>query len=232
MSRRHQPVSLTISMVSIFAALNVIGDSVPLTPIVGLEQSKLTLGWTFAPLSGLMLGPFSGGLSCFLASLVELFIGFPVQPPFGPLGLARSPLAAFQTGLITTRRWPASGGLLLLLVVCWLATPQGREALPVSAFYAFGLGLILLSRKWVPDALESKSRRRIGFAVGIAAYCGNISRHLFGNLLFVLLASFPAAVFLTAIPLTLLEQAFFALISGVLGSSLIPLGIRRATYLG
>ena len=232
MSRKARPVSLAVSMVSLFAALNVVGDFVPLTPIVGFEQSRLTLGWVFASLTGLMLGPFFGGLSCLLASLAELFLGFPILLPFGPLGLVRSALAAFQTGLFSTRRGDFSGGVLLLLMLGWLLTPQGREAELVLVFHFFGLVLILLSRNWVAGALESHSRRRVGLAVAIAAYCGNISRHLFGNLLFVLLASFPAVVFLTAMPLTLVEQTFFALIAGFLGASLVLLGLRRVTYLG
>jgi hypothetical protein len=232
MRRRARPASLTLSMVSILAALNVIGDFVPLTPIIGFEQSRLTLGWAFASLTGLMLGPLFGATSCLIASLAELFLGFPLLIPFGPLGLVRSALAAFQTGLFSTRRWVFSGGILLILIISWLLTPQGKEAMLVLAFHLFGLVLMLVSRSWVADALESHSRRQIGLAVAIACYCGNISRHLFGNLLFVFFASLPAVVFLTAMPLTLLEQTFFALLSGVLGASLVLLGLRRVTYLG
>ncbi|MEM2094627.1 MAG: hypothetical protein QXI32_04960 [Candidatus Bathyarchaeia archaeon] len=228
----NRPFSLRLSMVALFSALNVLGDSIPLTPIVGLEQSRLTLGWTFASLTGLMLGPLMGSLTCFLASLVELFIGFQAQLPLGPLGLTRSSLAALQTGLLTTRRWILSGVILSLLIVCWILTPQGRGAIPVLAFHILGLILILAFRREMSDALESGSRKRVGFAVGIAAYCGNISRHLFGNLLFTLFASFPTTIFLAAMPLTLIEQVFFASTSAILGTSLILIGLRRFTYLG
>ena len=119
-----------------------------------------------------------------------------------------------------------------MLILGWLLMPQGREAVFVLVFHVVGLALILTLRHRVAAGLESKNRTRVGLAVGVAAYCGNISRHLFGNLLFVLFASLPAVVFLAAMPLTLLEQTFFAVISGVLGASLVLLGLRRVTYLG
>jgi len=232
MNRKARPVSLALSMVSVFAVLNVVGDSVPLTPVVGFAQSRLTLGWALASLTGLMLGPFTGSLSCLLASLVELFLGFPILVPFGPLGLVRSALAAFQTGMFSTRRWAVSGSTLFLLILGWLLTPQGQEAIFVLVFHIFGLILILVLRHRVAAGLESQNRARVGLAIGVAAYCGSISRHLFGNLLFVLFASLPGVVFLAAMPLTLLEQTFFAVVSSMLGTSLVLLGLRRVTYLG
>ncbi len=232
MNYRARPISLSLSMVSVFAVLNVVGDSVPLTPVIGFAQSRLSLGWILAPLTGLMLGPYTGSLSCFLASLVELFLGFPIMVPFGPFGLVRSALAAFQTGMVSTHRWIISAGALSLLILGWLMTIQGQEAVSVLVFHIFGLTLILASGRQIATELESQDRVRIGLAVGIATYCGSITRHLFGNLLFVLFASLPSAVFSSAIPLTLLEQTFFAVVSSILGASLVLLGLRRVTYLG
>jgi len=225
-----RPASVTLSLIATFAALNAVTDLIPISPVLG-SQSFLTLGWVFSPLAGLMLGPVSGGMSCLLATLIELFLGRPVMA-LGPGGFFRSPLAALETGLLTSGGWKPASVILGTLILGWLALPTGRESALILVFHLFGLALTLILRSRMERGLSSQSRRYVGIAVGAASYCGNMTRHLYGNLLFVLVTGLPPQVFLAAMPLTLLEQVFFSLAAFIIGTSLIRLRLRQATYIG
>ena len=122
--------------------------------------------------------------------------------------------------------------VLGVLVLGWLALPTGREAVAILVFHLFGLALVLVLRGRMERGLGLGSKRYVGLAVWASSYCGNITRHLYGNILLVVLAGLPPQVFLAAIPFTLLEQVFFSVASFAIGTSLIRLQLRRATYLG
>lgn len=225
-----RPASVTLSLIATFAALNAVTDLIPISPVLG-SQSFLTLGWVFSPLAGLMLGPVSGSTSCLVSTLIELFLGRPVLT-LGPLGLFRSAVAAFETGLLSSGMWSPASAILWVLILGWLALPTGRESALILVFHFFGLALIFTLRNRMERGLGSESRRYVGMAVWAASYCGNITRHLYGNLLFVLVVGLPSQVFLAAMPLTLLEQVFFSSASLIVGTSLIRLKLREATYVG
>ena len=226
----RRPATVAVSLIAVFAALNVVADFVPVSPVLGFT-SFLTLGWILSPLAGLMLGPFSGGASCLIATLVELFLGLNVLS-LGPVGFFRSALAAVQTGLLSSGRWKLASAVFGVLILGWLALPAGRAAAGILVFHILGLVLILVSGRRMERSLESRSRWEAGAAVTVSSYCGNISRHLFGNTLLVVFAGLPAQVFLAAIPFTLVEQSFFSFASFALGTALIRLRLRQNTLIG
>lgn len=226
----HRPTTVTLSLIAVFAALNVVADFVPVSPVLGFT-SFLTLGWILSPLAGLMLGPFSGGASCLIATLVEFFLGLNVVS-LGPVGFFRSALAAVETGLLSSGRWKLASAVLGVLILGWLTLPAGMSAAAILAFHVLGLVLILVSGRRIERSLESRSRWEVGAAVTVSSYCGNICRHLFGNTLFVVFGGLPAQVFLAAIPFTLVEQSLFSFASFFLGTALIRLRLRQTTYVG
>jgi hypothetical protein len=229
----RRPATVAVSLIAVFAALNVVADFVPVSPVLGFT-SFLTLGWILSPLAGLLLGPFSGGASCLIATLVEFFLGLNVAPQLslGPAGFFRSALAAVQTGLLSSGRWKLASAVFGVLILGWLALPAGRAATGILVFHILGLVLILVSGRRMERSLESQSRWKAGAAVTVSSYCGNISRHLFGNTLLVVFVGLPAQIFLAAIPFTLVEQTFFSFASFALGTALIRLRLRQNTYIG
>lgn len=230
MRQRPWRSAFIMSLATMFAVLNVMSDFFPISPVLGFTQSKLTLGWVFAPLTGIMLGPIIGSMSCLLAAIVGLFLGFPTLIPFGPAGLIRSALSALQAGLISSGHWKVSTSLLALLVLSWLFVPTGQEAVPVLVFHLLALLLMVVLRNRIVKGLDSPNRATVGLTVAIIVYCGNISRHLYGNLLFAVIVHMPALIFVASIPLTFLEQTFFSVVSSVLGMYLIRLGLRKVTF--
>jgi hypothetical protein len=210
-----------LSLISIFAALNIVADVLPLTPVLGVNGASFRLGWVVAPLTGLLLGPIGGGVSCVMAGVIELFLGFQSSQPFGLFAPFRMGLSAVQVGLLGKGRWKTALTILGSLIFVWALLPKGREALPVLSFQLVGFFLVLVFRTWIGRYVSSSSWKQVALGVAIAVYCGNISRHLLGNILLVVLTDLPSIVFVAAMPFTVIEQTSFLAASTILGVALL-----------
>lgn len=224
---RRWPKTLTISLVSMFAALNIIADLVPLTPILGLQGTFFRLGWVLAPLTGILLGPVTGGLSCVIASLVELFLGVQGWAPFGIFSPFRAGLSAFQAGLVVKGRWKTALSIMGTLIVLWALNPLGRDALIVLVFHIVGSLLIISIRSKIRDYIDSPVLWKLTLSITVASYYGNVSRHLLGNVLLIYLVGTPSLIFLSAFPFTLIEQVSFTAAATILGVALYRTRLRR-----
>jgi hypothetical protein len=125
--------------------------------------------------------------------------------------------------MLATKEWRIPAVVLFSLISVWLLLPVGREAYLVLIFHLAGLAAILLFRGKVGDFVRSENRKKASFGLFLAAYCGNISRHLFGNILSVTILGVPAIIFIAAIPYTLVEQLVFALGATIIGNALLKL---------
>lgn len=218
--KRRIPQPFTLSLISIFAALNIIADVLPLTPVIGVNGASFRLSWVVAPLTGLLLGPIAGGGSCVIAGVVELFLGLQPSQPFGLFAPFRMGLSAVQVGLLVKGRWKTALTILSSLIFMWILLPKGREALLILSFHLVGFFLILVFRTRIVGYMSSSLWKKVALGVAVAAYCGNISRHLLGNILLVVLTEIPSIVFVTAIPFTVIEQISFLVASTSLGVAL------------
>jgi hypothetical protein len=225
-SKPFQTKTLKIALISTFAVLNILGSTVPVTPIIGVSGAFFKLSWVIAPITGLILGPFAGGISCIIASLIETAVGFQ-DWTFGPLSLVRSAISAFQAGMIVSKRWQISASLLTLLIMIWITLPTGRESILTLIFHLTGLLLILLLREKISRYLNEEDMKMKIFGMAIVAYCGNISRHLFGNILFVTFFNLPSIVFISALPFTFIEQLTFTIGAILIGMPILHLEIHR-----
>jgi hypothetical protein len=223
-----KPRTLAIALISTFAVLNIFADLFPITPILGTSGAFFKLGWIFAPLTGILLGPVAGGISCILASVIEFSFGIQSWI-FGILSPFRAGLAAFQAGLLQRGKWKTASIILLILIFSWLSLPSGRNALIVLSFPILGFFLILFFGSRIEDYIASSVWKKTAFGFVVASYCGNISRHLLGNTLLVLLTNMSPIIFVSAIPLTLIEQTLFAIASSILGMALMRTRLKAIT---
>ncbi len=225
---RKPPNSLLIAYISVFASLNVLMDLVPFTPVLGIPGTALSFGWIMSPLTGVIMGAEIGGASCLISGLVSIFLG---QPPiFGPFTPFRPALSAFVTGMLISKRWNIPAMMLSALIIGWLILPVGREAWFVLGFHLAGLATILLLRKKISLFTESNNSKKVAAGFFIAAYCGNISRHLLGNILSVVFLGLPALTFISAIPYTFAEQLIFASATMIAAVSLNRLKLREFLF--
>lgn len=218
--------TLKVGIIPTFAALNVLAGLIPVTPIIGIPGASFKLSWAVAPLTGLLLGPLAGGLSCFIASLIESLLGLKVWV-FGPLSLISSTISAVQSGLITCKRWRVSAIIIAFLILVWVILPIGRESVAILVFHLAGLLLLVLLRGRVGEYLNLNDMKKVALGVAVASYCGNISRHLFGNILCVTILKLPSIVFISAMPFTLIEQLTFTIGATLIGTPLASLELSR-----
>jgi hypothetical protein len=215
---KNMPKSLMLTYVSAFAALNTVANFIPFTPVLGIPGSSFRLGWVMAPLTGILLGAKIGGISCLLSGLIGIFLG---QPPiFGPFTPISPAASAFVTGMLVLKKWRISAIALSSLILLWLMLPTGQAASTVLIFHTVGLGMILLFREKIGDLARSGNAKSESLGLLLAAYCGNISRHLFGNILSATILNLSATYFVSAFPYTLAEQLTFAVGTMIMGVSL------------
>ncbi len=220
----NEPKSLVLAYVSIFAALNALADFIPFTPILGIPEASFRLGWIISPLTGILLGAEAGGISCLIGSIIGISLG---QPPiFGFYTPLRPAISAFIAGMLVSKNWYMPALSLSALISVWLLLPTGKDASIVLAFHIVGLAEMLLLRGKIGDLVKSKSPKKVSWGLFLVAYCGNISRHLLGNIFSATILNVPSIIFITAIPYTFVEQLTFAVATMIIGISLNHLGLR------
>ncbi len=217
--------SLALSRVSVFAVLNALTDLVPVSPILGIPGSFLTFGWIISPLTGILLGAKIGGISCLIGNLLTVFFG--KQLLFGPLTPLRPAVSAFIAGMLASSNWQIPAATLFSLIMIWFLLPSGMQASLVVVYHFFGLGIILFLRSKIAKFVSSENLRKASIGFATATYCGNISRHIFGNILSAMILNIPPIAFVWAMPYTFVEQSVFVVAATIIGISLKRLGIRQ-----
>jgi hypothetical protein len=190
---KNSPKTKLIAIISIFTALYAILRIIPTVPMIGASGASFSLSDIVAPLYGLILGPYVGGLSVFIGSLIAFF-GKP--PVFLGLDFLPATVAAVSLGLLLKRKWIPVIVLNLVLLLAFLLHPNTsvfvnaplidiQIPLPFAWLHIIALLILILplGRKaveWVRTSPATKA------ATGIALlfFIGTMMQHLMGNLLF------------------------------------------------
>jgi len=220
----------SLALISVFAALNLIVDIIPFSPTIGIPGTFFRLGWILSPITGILLGPLAGGISCTIAGFLSIAMG--IQPwTFGIFTPFRSGLSALQSGLLAQNQWKLALALLSFFIGVWFMLPAGRDAWPITSFHIIGVLLIVMFRSNIQTYIHSPNLDKVALGISIAAYCGNITRHLFGNTILLFLLDLSPLIFISAIPLTFIEQLAFTLASAILGGTIIKTSIHDVLQL-
>lgn len=223
---RGTPRPVVVSLLATFAALNVVADVLPLTPVIGVNGAFFRLSWVVAPLTGLLLGPLWGGGSCVLAGLAEVCFGLQPPQPFNLFTPIRMGLSAVQAGWVIKGQWKMAMTVLGSLIGVWAVLPTGIEALLAVSLQGVGCVLLVAFGSRIRGYVASPSWRQVAVGVAVAAYSGNVSRHLLGNLLLVVLADAPSTIIVAVLPFTIVEQATFLAAAVILGTAVARTRVR------
>lgn len=197
---KDAPKTKIIAIMSIFTALYAVLRIIPTVPMIGAPGASFSLSDIVAPLYGLILGPYIGGLSVIIGSLIAFF-GKP--PVFMGLDFLPATVAAVSLGLLIKRKWIPIIALNLVLLVVFLLHPNTSVfinvplsditiPLPFAWLHIVALLALIspLGRKaveWVSTPTAAKA------ATGIALlfFIGTMMQHLTGNLLFETIMAYP-----------------------------------------
>lgn len=234
-----------VALISVFAALFPVAGLLHLGfPILG-GQGIINISATLGPISALILGPWLGFLATAIGALASWFIGG--GSTFGLLTTAAPMVSAFVTGAVCMRRiggsasraslpgWVGALCTLVILTGFWYFTGVGRAALfyPVLQFAA--IIAILILRGEIFEFFQGGDKRRVTIAVALASYCGLVTDHMVGNLIFINVVGWIIPMenigalpdlFMLVLPISIAERLVMTAIATAVGVSMV-LSLRR-----
>ncbi|MEJ2243868.1 MAG: hypothetical protein P8X87_04945 [Candidatus Bathyarchaeota archaeon] len=185
--------SKTIAIISIFTAVYAVLRIIPSVPMIGASGASFSVSDIIAPIYGIILGPYIGGLSVVLGSFIAMF-GKP--PVFLGLDFLPATVAAVSVGFLIKKKWIHVIALNVFLLAAFLIHPNtslfidvptgtGTIALPFFWLHVVALAVLIspigrMAIKWV----TTNNPTRTATGIAILAFIGTMMQHLMGNLLF------------------------------------------------
>ena len=177
-----------IATLTIFTALYIVLRFVPYSILIG-GSGTLNLSDFLAPIIGILLGPYLGGLSVVIGNFAAIGLGKPLV--FDGLDFLPDLMAVLATGFLTQRKrsgWAIVVGLNAALLAIFLANPLTSifvysvpfAWLHIAAFIVLLTPLSLMAAKWI----YTTNYRKVAVGIAILAFIGVMMQHLTGNILF------------------------------------------------
>ena len=216
-----------LAFVAVFAALSaIVAEFIPGIPIIGVAHASIKFDAALAPIWGIVLGPGLGGLAALIGGLAAAGTNF-----LSILTSFCTAASAYVAGALTQREtrlfgikfkgWLAGALVLALLILGWYTTPVGMGAPFYPVLQVLGLLIPLVFRGWINRNFEGHSKRAF-ISVLMASYCGIVADHMLGNLIFILMfPTLTSAIFMSVLPISIVERTVLTLIATVIGSSLV-----------
>ena len=151
--------SRDVAFMAIFAALSAVVIRVlPGIPIVGATGANIKFDAVFAPIYGLIIGPYLGFAAALFGGLITAGSPFDILTSFSPA------ISALVAGFLTKesvgnregkiKGWMIAATVLSLLILGWYLTGVGQLAPFYPLLHFAGLGFTLVSRGWVAKAFR------------------------------------------------------------------------------
>ena len=172
-----------VAFLIVFSALYAALRPVPLGPMIGLSQT-FSVSDFLAPLYGIILGSYIGGLSI----IIGTFLGMTVKAPvFFGLDFLTAFVNCVAIGFLIKRNWVPVILLNIFLLLAFVLNPLTSLFFgPVPFFWLHLVALFVLisplgrkAGQWV-ETLEPKF---LTAGIAILAFIGTMMQHLTGNIL-------------------------------------------------
>ncbi|HIH88463.1 TPA: hypothetical protein HA344_04535 [Candidatus Bathyarchaeota archaeon] len=219
----------TLALVAVFAALYAAGSLLPGFPMIGAPDAKIDVMRAMEMSYGLILGPGFGPAAAFLGAIIGKGVAG------GGSGLLFTPLApvtAFAASCLGRKRVLGAPGWVLgilplsIFLLGWFVTETGKTAAiaVVPHFVVLGVAFILRGRtaEWV----NSEERGKLVAGVLAVSVVGTMTGHLLGGLLFIAFFDPGPLLFISILPVVILERSVLVAISTLVGMPLIA-AVRR-----
>lgn len=219
----------TLALVAVFAALYAAGSFLPGFPMIGVPDSKIDVVRALEMSYGLILGPVFGPAAAFLGAVIGKGVAG------GGSGLLFTPLApvtAFASSCLGRRRvfgvpgWVLGSLPLTVFLLAWFATDTGRAAAVAVVPHVAALCVALVLRGKTAEWVNSGERGKLVSGVLVVSLVGTMTGHILGGLLFIALFSPSPLLFVTILPVVIVERSVLVAISTLVGAPLIA-AVRR-----
>lgn len=177
------------AMLAMFTALYIVLRFVPFTAIIGTTGGFLSVSDFLAPIYGILLGPYLGGLTVLFGNFAAIGMGRTTS--FFGLDFLPDFLAVVSTGFLYQHKrstWALVVVLNAALLMIFSLNPLTSffvfsvpfAWMHIAAFVVLVTPLSFTAAKW----LQMVDYRKIAFGVAIFAFIGTMIQHLTGNILF------------------------------------------------
>lgn len=186
--------SRVIGFVSIFTALYAVLRLIPTVPMIGGSGATFSLSDVIAPIYGVILGPYIGGLSVILGTFLSIAMGKSVSFMF--LDFLPATVGALSLGLLIKGRWKTVVVLNLTLLGGFLFHPLTDVfieipvwgttfSVPFVWLHIVGLAVLLSPlRGRAVEWVKTVETTKIVVGVALLFLVGTMIQHLMGSLLF------------------------------------------------
>jgi hypothetical protein len=184
-----------IASIAVFSALYGLIRLVPLGPMIGLSAS-FSVSDSLAPLYGIILGPFTGGISVVIGTFLAMAMG--KAPAFLGLDFLPGLVNAVALGFLVKRKWKPVVLLNLALLVIFVLSPYslliveipigtGTLAFPFIWLHMVAF-IVLISplRSKALSWIETLKTAYLPWGLAVIAFIGTMMQHITGNLVFEL----------------------------------------------
>ena len=176
--------STFVSTVAVFAAFNVICDSLMGPPLPVPPSVWYSWGFMATPITGIVLGPYAG----FLSSLIGVMIGHSIyfRDPYEFLFTLGAPIGAMISGFLFRGRWKIALIYYTALLAIYFITPVAWQ-LPIWGMwnvylaYASLLVAMIVVRK---KSFKPESKGLL-YAIALCAFIGLEADVLFRIFVFI-----------------------------------------------
>jgi len=187
MSNKKLTSAAFISLVAVFAAFNIVCDSLVVPPL--LPYSGVWYSWIFIsePITGIILGPLAGFFSNLVGVMAGHFINFIDIYEF--LFTLGAPIGAMISALVFRGKWGIVLAYYFALLVGFFAAPVSWQ-LPFwgmwDVYLAFAVLLVtvVVATKW-KSLWNVKSNIRLVYILALSTFIGLEADVLFRIFIFV-----------------------------------------------
>lgn len=186
-----------IYFIIIFTILSLLAFQVPIAQIIGSNKS-FTLFELFAPIGGMFLGPFLGGISAFIVRLLNVILQKQNLDWLALIQFLPAVLGAVYFGLKTKK----TAIVFPVCITLFLLNPIGKQAWLYSAI-------------WLIPFVATFYKKNL-FLNSLGA---TFTAHAVGSTIYLYAFSLTPAIWMALIPVVFLERGFFTV--GIFASYLV-----------
>lgn len=207
-----------LGILAAFSSIYAVISLIPGFPVMGLPGLDIRITRSLESIYGIILGPFLGPLSAFIGAIVgRIAMGGGIGVLFSPLAL----ISSFIAGYITWKKdWKIPTTIFSIIIIWWYVA-IGMQIPYYAIPHLMGLSILPIFNKKICNFLNSNKKKEIFIGLILIGYPSTMAGHMLGNLIFLILVNPSPMLFLTTLPLTIIERSIITVISAILGAPIM-----------